>query len=230
MIRLQFFEGLIALLPVILLALVSILLRARAAGRRRRQEQSDGSELRRQGAKRQAAPAVPPAPTDAARPGAQSPVETAPGPFGPSKPRTAKPSYRESYAYPPPLAPNRLKGMPEAVVYRESPARKALAGSETYMPLSAQAEVRRMRFEKFADGDSGRGGRRQRAMQAAREARQRLGSGKQKVGPSAAAPGRTAAAAGGKSRSVVDRLNRLPPLQRAVVWSEILGPPGGRQQ
>jgi hypothetical protein len=29
--------------------------------------------------------------------------------------------------------------------------------------------------------------------------------------------------------SITDKLERLPPLKRAVVWAEILGPPGGRQ-
>jgi hypothetical protein len=179
MIRLQFLEGLIALVPVVLLALVSILLRARAAGRQRRQEQSKDSELKRQEAKQQQAA------SGAARPVAQTPAETAPTAFQPRRLRTAKPSYRESFAYPPLLSPNQLKGEPEVVAYRESPASKALADSETYMPLSSRAEIRRMRFEP-------------------------------------APPGR-------RARSRVDKLDRLPPLQRAVVWSEILGPPGGRQ-
>jgi hypothetical protein len=29
--------------------------------------------------------------------------------------------------------------------------------------------------------------------------------------------------------SITGRLEKLPPLKRAVVWAEILGPPGGRQ-
>jgi hypothetical protein len=32
-----------------------------------------------------------------------------------------------------------------------------------------------------------------------------------------------------KRPSVTNRLERLPPLKRAVIWAEILGPPGGRQ-
>jgi hypothetical protein len=32
-----------------------------------------------------------------------------------------------------------------------------------------------------------------------------------------------------KSVSITARLERLPPLKRAVIWAEILGPPGGRQ-
>ena len=35
--------------------------------------------------------------------------------------------------------------------------------------------------------------------------------------------------AAGKAYSITARLERLPPLKRAVIWAEILGPPGGRQ-
>ncbi len=222
MIRLQFIEGLIALLPIVLLALVSILLRARAVGRQRRQEQSKDSEPKRQEAKQQQAA------SGAARPVAQTPAETAPAASQPRRLRMAKPSYRESYAYPPPLVPNQLKGEREAVAYGESPASKALADSETYMPLSSQTEIRRMRFEPAAGGESGRGGLRQRAGPAARETLQRPGRGEERARPFGVAAG--TAAPGRRARSRVDKLNRLPPLQRAVVWAEILGPPGGRQQ
>jgi hypothetical protein len=33
----------------------------------------------------------------------------------------------------------------------------------------------------------------------------------------------------GQRYSITARLERLPPLKRAVIWAEILGPPGGRQ-
>jgi hypothetical protein len=33
----------------------------------------------------------------------------------------------------------------------------------------------------------------------------------------------------GKRSSITVRLEKLPPLKRAVIWAEILGPPGGRQ-
>ena len=29
--------------------------------------------------------------------------------------------------------------------------------------------------------------------------------------------------------TITARLEKLPPLKRAVIWAEILGPPGGRQ-
>ncbi len=186
MFRAQAFESIFALLPILLIAVVSVLLRARAAKKRRKgdvavQEEASQSRVEQ---KRE-----PPAGGGLLR---EQPPEKprAPAPFMPQQPVRPKVVYREGYTYPPPLPLNNLKTPPAGTPPQPSPVPRAV--------VSPGPEIRQP------------------------DLRERM---KSRSGPVAAAK-----EAAIKSPSVAARLERLPPLKRAVIWAEILGPPGGRQK
>jgi hypothetical protein len=173
--RAQAFEGIFALLPILLIAVVSIMLRARAAKKRRKRDETTAPTRSQPEEKRK--------PTaGGGLPKEQLPKKSiAPAPFVPQQPLRPKAAYREGYTYPPPLSLNNLKTSSEGAPLQPSP------GPEIRPPDLRE----RMKS--------------------------RLGS---------LAPSQQTAV---KRLSVAERLERLPPLKRAVIWAEILGPPGGRQ-
>jgi len=181
--RAQAFEGIFALLPILLIAIVSVLVRARSI-KKQKQRDETAAPTRAEAAERATAPTGVKAP---ARPGQKrEPTAALPGkprasaPFMPQQPVRPKGAYREGYIYPPPLPLNNLKTPPAGMPPQPSP-----------VPEIRQPDLR-----------------------------ERMESRSGSIGVKEAAV---------KSPSVVRRLERLPPLKRAVIWSEILGPPGGRQ-
>jgi hypothetical protein len=182
MFRAQAFEGIFALLPILLIAVVSILLRARAARRRKRKEETTAP-----------ARAAAPTPTQAER--EQKVAEAlpekprAPTPFMPQQPVRPTVAYREGYTYPPPLPLNNLKTPSAGTPLQPSPVPRAVVSPVPEMRQPDLRERMKSRLGSFA---------------AVKEAAI-------------------------KRSSVAARLERFPPLKRAVIWAEILGPPGGRQ-
>jgi sRNA-binding protein len=172
--RAQAFEGIFALLPILLIAVVSVVLRARAAKRRKRKEETPAPARAaaptptQAEQKREAAAALPEKPR-------------APAPFMPRQPVRPTAAYREGYTYPPPMPLDNLKTPSAATPPQPSP-----------VPEIRQPDLR-----------------------------ERM---KSRLGVSA-----TSKEAAIKPLSVAARLERFPPLKRAVIWAEILGPPGGRQ-
>jgi hypothetical protein len=239
----QAFEGIISLLPILLIAVVSVLLRARAARKRRRSEEAAREEKRppeepsrapiRQ-EPRMPGPEAPQAapinlrearpsrkalwmqellaggqPAGGSKAGAGSPEAAGPGttasagpPAAAQPPRRPQGGYRESYVYPPPLQLNELK---RSAAYAEQPQpgpapRPAMRRPAMARPaMPGPAEPRGMDVRRP-------------------EARP--------LAQTPPMPERLYGADAGNS--IADRLERLPPLKRAVVWTEILGPPGGR--
>jgi hypothetical protein len=188
MLRAQAFEGLLTLLPILLVAVVSVLLRARAARKRKRREESiraaessqPSTTARQPATTRPAAPARP-----GATPGA------APSRFAPHHPERAPVTNRESYVYPPPLPLNGLKK-----AGADSSRRQTTPMPRPLMPRRREMHAVDLRERMRSRADS-----------------------MVSVGKPARANG----------ASITERLEKLPPLKRAVVWAEILGPPGGRQ-
>ena len=238
MLRAQGFEGLVTILPILLVAVVSIMLRARAARRRKRREDAAaGAGTRPSSAKPEAA-AVKARPGAAARggpargtpgqaqvrsmPPKRMPVKTraaqfpwqreteetpagASEPFTPQQPRRAPVTIRESYAYPPPLP------LKDANLQAEGPAGGARPRAEAIpRPVVRPSAESRMAVERLS------------AAKAAPDLRGRMQARAKMDRPEAKVER-------GRSYSVTDRLKRLPPLKRAVIWAEILGPPGGKQ-
>jgi hypothetical protein len=215
MLRAQTFEGLFTLVPILLVALISILLRTRASRRRKRREEAARGV---QGGKVQGASATIPAgrsgrPARAAGfPGQReisgvyperSPKTPSAGAPGfPQESRGYRMTRGESYAYPPPLALDQVDQEPAAA---DGPGSTAAArqavrpAAESRMAIEwmgPPGEARTPRLGRRYPSDYGR-------------------------------PATKAAA--GRGSSIAARLERLPPLKRAVIWAEILGPPGGRQ-
>jgi hypothetical protein len=216
MLRAQAFEGLFTLVPILLVAVVSILLRARATRRRRRREEAireaDGQEVPAQrtsagspsGSAAVRGTPVREAPSRAARQGAPIREMRAP-PITQSRrePAAAGPQTvnRESYVYPPPLQLNGLEAtaIPAAAAPKDSrvprpPARPV---------VQPGAAIERMTAPRPRES-----------------LRERMENRSKRKRPAAGAR---------KDTSITGRLERLPPLKRAVVWAEILGPPGGQQ-
>jgi len=132
MLRAQAFEGLFTLVPILLVAVVSIVLRARSAKKRKQREeaaQAEGTQIpaakppaspgskpspsTARGASRLSRRAIPPrrerrdtrtAPFPWQRETSDA-ASTPPAPLTPSPPRRAQAQLRDSYAYPPPLPP-----------------------------------------------------------------------------------------------------------------------------
>jgi hypothetical protein len=198
----QAFEGLLTLVPILLVAVVSILLRSRAARRQKQREEATRSTQEpasgKPAARSRSAPQAQPRPTsrppDYSRRGETAGQKPAPSPrFTPEQPRQAPMAARESYAYPTPLSLNHLK----------SPA---VADADAGLPAGTP-----MRQPS---------GRIRRDRQSLQQRMESLGIRERVVSRPAA----------GERVSIPARLERLPPLKRAVIWAEILGPPGGRQQ
>jgi len=170
--RAQAFEGILALVPILLIAVVSVVLRARAAKKRKQGDETTAP----------ARATAPTQPEQKREPAEALPEKSrAPAPFMPQQPVRPKVAYREGYTYPPPLPLNNL----------------TTPSAETPPQPSPVPEIRQP------------------------DLRERM---KSRLGSIAVA--REAAI---KPFSVVRRLERLPPLKRAVIWAEILGPPGGLQ-
>ena len=223
MLRVQAFEGLFTLVPILLFAVVSILLRARAARKRKqREEEARGAPARGTPAREtpargttEKAPGqpIPPkrkrAATRAAPfPWQQETVDTAPAstaPFTPQQPRSAQVTNRESYAYPPPLYLNDTGVPATAAACTTQPRGTVVAG-----PLIRPSAESRMAVERLAPAKE------KPNLRERMEAR-------------AKAERPTVKTTVGERPSITARLERLPPLKRAVIWAEILGPPGGRQ-
>ena len=171
MFRAQMFEGIFALLPILLIAVVSVLVRARAVKKRKQRDETTAptraTAPNRPEQKREPTEAIPEKPR-------------APAPFMPQQPARPKVAYREGYTYPPPLPLNNFKAPSAGTPPQPSPA----------------PEIRKP------------------------DLRERM---KSRFGSIAAEE------AAVKPPSVVTRLERLPPLKRAVIWAEILGPPGEHQ-
>ena len=257
MLRAQAFEGFFTLGPILLVAVVSILLRARASRRRKQREEAargapaggpsassaparDASAQSVQGQgiqnqnlavggeeARDAQTTQASASTRTGRSGrsaraAQFPWQresseiypkrstktpsargaTAVEPVVPQQPGGPQVTSRESYAYPPALALDRTK--PEAaggVGPRSAPVPQQVVRPS----LESRMAVERMAPPKETQ-----------------DLRQRMRA-QDKLERPFTEP------RVGKGPSISARLERLPPLKRAVIWSEILGPPGGRQ-
>lgn len=182
MFRAQLFEGIFTLIPVLLIAVVSILLRARAAKRRKGNDET--SSPSRVAAPTRAQPERKRETTTAfpEKPGA-------PAPSIPKQPVRPAGAYGAGYTYPPTLPLNNLKGTPAEAPLQPSPVPRAV--------VSPAPETRKP------------------------DLRERMES---RSGPIAAVK-----EASIMQLSAAGRLERLPPLKRAVVWAEILAPPGGRQ-
>ena len=238
MLRAQAFEGLVTILPILLVAVVSILLRARAARRRKRREDAAaGAGTRpssakpeaaavkvRQGAAARGVPArcapgqapvrsIPPkrttVKTRAARfPWQRETEETtagSPGPFLQQQPRSVQVPILENYAYPPPLPLKDAKLPADGPAGGERPRAEVIP-----RPVVRPSAESRMAVERIS------------APKAAQDLRGRMQARAKMYRPEAKNER-------DKSYSVTDRLKRLPPLKRAVIWAEILGPPGGKQ-
>jgi hypothetical protein len=122
--------------------------------------------------------------------------------FTAQQPRRPRVSSRESYAYPPPLALEE-DGLSEAAETRRR-------GPALPQPVVRPSAESRMAIERLA------------ARPQERSLRERMAArGEADLTP--------AGEGAGKRSSFSTRLERLPPLKRAIVWAEILGPPGGRQ-
>ena len=174
MFRVQAFEGIFALLPILLIAVVSVVLRARAAKRRKRRDETPAPT-------RAAAPTPTQAEQEREAAAALPEKPRAPAPFMPQQPVRPTAVYREGYTYPPQLPLNNLKTPSPGTPPQPSP-----------VPEVRQPDLR-----------------------------ERM---KTRLGASA-----TSKEAVVKRPSIAVRLERFTPLKRAVIWAEILGPPGGRQ-
>jgi hypothetical protein len=257
MLRAQAFEGLLTLLPILLVAVVSVILRARAARRRKQREEAAQSAKTTQspGSVQKTDRAAETDRKPAPRLGSQFPwlresAEIYPPPTGPaSASSTASPAQqpprpqvasRESYAYPPPLSLNDLKNstatgaqaqsrlIPRSTVLPDSVERTAVR-RESLMPDGVRQtavdrgprlpeRVSRMAGTRTAvlpDGKS-------RMAVPRQDLRQRM----QAQRDSSVSKAKAAVA---RPSSITSRLEKLPPLKRAVIWAEILGPPGGRE-
>lgn len=247
MLRAQAFEGLFTIVPILLVAVISIFLRARATRRRKQREDAAGgaparsapvqtaegthpsaAATRTAGAgpaprsvsSREAA-ARAPGPTRAAQfpwqretrqyPEAEKRTPASAATFAPQQPGRPQVTSRESYAYPPPLSLNDFKSQAAAMQPRSTPVPRPVVGP------AAQSRVAVDRGSRLPDGTS--------RMAVPRET-QNL---RERMEARARSDHRAFKAAPGERSSITARLERLPPLKRAVVWAEILGPPGGRQ-
>jgi hypothetical protein len=255
MLRAQVFEGLFTLVPILLVAVVSIALRARAT-RRRRQREEEARSTQARGTPTQDAPArgERTQTTGGSIPtkGAQGPARGAPArgaqfpgqrltaeaylrsadksgpslaPFTPQQPRRTQVPARASNAYPPPLSLNDLKSPPGGGIQP--------AGTQIPRPAVEPLTESRKPFDRLAfdratilpDGTRRvpiPRGRRTAVPEEEGDLRARMEArAKADRGP-LVAPAE-------KRRSITAKLERLPPLKRAVIWAEILGPPGGQQ-
>ena len=230
MLRAQAFEGLFTLVPILLVAVVSIVLRARSAKKRKQREeaaQAEGTQApaakpparpgskpspsTARGASRLSRRAIPPrrerrdtrtAPFPWQRETSDA-ASTPPAPLTPSPPRRAQAQLRDSYAYPPPLPPGE-DGASAAAAAQS-------AGAPFPRPVVRPTVESRMAAARMA------------APKQEKSLRERMQALTKSDRPSAKAP------AGGPS-AITAKLQKLPPLKRAVIWAELLGPPGGRQQ
>ena len=222
MLRAQTFEGLFTLVPILLVAAVSIFLRVRAARRRKKREEAEGGAPARGAPARTAEKMQPSAVTRMAGPGrvtepapargapargapaqaAGRPTPASAAPFTPQQPSRPQVPVRESYAYPLPLSLDDLA----------SPADAAAQPKDVRItrPVVRPSAESRTAFEKLAPSRQ------------PQNLRERMQARVRPVQPAAEA-------AAGKGYSITAKLKRLPPLKRAVIWAEILGPPGGRQ-
>lgn len=218
MLQAQAFEGLFTLVPILLIAVVSILLRARAARRRRQNQDGEAKPVARTevGARAAEAPVEKPAPSGEERLGAPGQAFGPPQssgtwqPFGAEKPSRSKQSTaplqpprpaaanREAYAYPLPLPRN---GVQEPEV-----------GALSTAPVIVSQPVNRLVKRTVVGVEALPGKKDLRARMMDRE----------QNGSAERIP------AVDKRSTIVSRLEKLPPFKRAVIWAEILGPPGGR--
>ena len=240
MLRAQAFEGLFTLVPILLVAVVSIILRARAARRRKQREEAARGEPARgepaRGAPARGAPArVSEGTQSSAGPrtagaGPQSapargaPARAAGQPMPPKQGRSATrasqfpwqretvettPSYTEPFTPHQPGKPqitNRESyAYPPPLYLNEAKSPAADAGQPWGAPVPRPTGRPSMVVPK-----------REQTL------RERMAARARSVQPAAKA-------AAAEPASITDRLQRLPPLKRAVIWAEILGPPGGRQ-
>lgn len=238
MLRAQAFESLFTLVPILLVAVVSIVLRARAAKRRKQKEEdARGASAQAKGtqtpeAKRPAGGGQTPPPVPARgaprKPGRTMPprrerteTRAAPfpwqretsdapsatdGPFTPRQPRGTQAPVRESYAYPTPLSLNDDGVWPSGTAGTAQPGGTPVPRPIVRPTVESQMAAARMDAPKQA-----------------KSLRERMQALTKSERPSAKT------LTGGRS-SITDRLQKLPPLKRAVIWAELLGPPGGRQQ
>jgi hypothetical protein len=211
--RAQAFEGLFTLVPILLVAVISIFLRARASRKRKQREEAARGVSARgapaRGAPAQAAEGTQPSaatrtedsgsrPAPArGTPARGAPAQASGRPVPPQQPRRPQVPIRESYAYPPPLTLNDTEYPATAAPQRQGtpvPRPVVRSSAESRMAVSGKPQDLRERMQARAKS----------------------------VQPAAKG-------AAGKAYSITARLERLPPLKRAVIWAEILGPPGGRQ-
>ena len=253
MLRAQAFEGLFTIVPILLVAVISIFLRARATRRRKQREDAAGgaparsapvqtaegthpsaaatrtaaagpaprSVSSREAAAREAT-ARAPGPTRATQfpwqretqqyPEAEQRTPASAAPISPQQLRRPQVTSRESYAYPPPLSLNDFKSQTAAMQPRSTPVPRPVVGP------AAQGRMAVDRGSRLPDGTN--------RMAVPRET-QNL---RERMEARVRSDHRAVKAAPGARSSITARLERLPPLKRAVVWAEILGPPGGRQQ
>jgi hypothetical protein len=228
-IKAQGFEGIISLLPILLIALVSVLLRARAVRKRRLSEEAPG----------EAEPSREQAYRAAARPEPRMPAAQGPGAAGTPREREARPSRKALWAQElvaggQPAGRSRVRAEAGREAPGGSPAavqatRRAQGGyRESYVyppPLQLNG------LKRPAASAEQPQARHPADIAATRPAGPR-GMDMRRLGRppvwSRPMPGRLPGTT--RSESIAARLERLPPLKRAVVWAEILGAPGGRAE
>ena len=213
MLRAQAVGSLFTLVPILLFMVVSIVLRTRASRKRKQREQAErGAPLqqierpipRERSAETTRSVSFPRQRETSEvhhRRSVRAPSSTAPR--LPQQPRAAQVIRGEIHAYPPPLVPSEDTVSAAGEDRPGSPAipRAVLRPSvESRMAVAGMAAPKKAKTLRERMADRGMA--------------DRSGAG---------------AAAGSRS-SITTRLERLPPLKRAVVWAEILGPPGGGQQ
>jgi hypothetical protein len=239
--RAQAFEGLFTLVPILLIAVISIFLRARASRKRKqREEAARGTPARGVPARGVPARGVPAQAAEGTQPSAATrtegsgsrpapargtpargaPAQASGRPVPPQQPRRPQVPIRESYAYPPPLTLNDTEYPANAAPQRQ--------GTPVPRPVVRRSAENRMAVDRMAALPDGTGrvlpdGMSRMAVSGKpQDLRERMQARARPVQPAAKA-------AAGKAYSITARLERLPPLKRAVIWAEILGPPGGRQ-
>ena len=109
---------------------------------------------------------------------------------------------RESYAYPPPLALHQAEPEPATAT-----GPRSISDRQQVARPSLESRMAAERTGLFREAQTLR-------------PRKRVSIETERTAVKAAA---------GRGPSIAARLERLPPLKRAVIWAEILGPPGGRE-
>jgi hypothetical protein len=210
--RAQAFEGLFTLVPILLFMVISIILRARAARKKKQREEETRSTPvqapQRTARQKRAAGTTRAVPfpwqreTQGVYPRRSERTPSSTAPRVPPQPSRAQVTSRESYVYPQPLVLNEAELPKDTETWPGGPA--------IPRPVVRPSVESRMAVERMA------------VPKEATNLRERMTARRKADRPAAQV-------ADGARSSITTRLKRLPPLKRAVLWAEILAPPGGRE-